>query len=315
MAYLDPILVIFLIIFVGIIYAQSRSVTTDHVDGLDTFLFRIFMPCYFFMLMYNHNLSTLIDLKYMSSFLLTFLLTALCTLLLNFRKHSYDMNLMHVFSSTYVNSAVFTLPVTIYLLQDPRAAVLGNFLQIIFIQSVFVIFFSFAKQGQVSWLQRLQNALLNPMLGMPLAGLACNWLDLTPHAVVLGAVKALGDAAPAVALCNFGLSLGTTRIKDLSVTPLLVRLVVIKNVIHPMIAFIVGAFIFGLQGYWLWALVLMTSAPPGFITLRFAKTHHLNPALIKAVMVVSGVVALIILFVTTVTLSVLKVDLTQLSVS
>lgn len=309
MSYLEPILVIFLIISVGIGYARSRTVSADHIEGLDSSLFRIFMPCYFFTLMYNYDLVTLLDGRYSAAFLAAFLTNALLIYFIVRPHTSHAMAGMHIFVGTYVNSAVFALPVTIYLLQDPRAAVLGNFLQIILIQTCFVIFFSLIRGRDVSWRQRLNSLFVNPMLLMPLAGLMCNSLQISPHSIVLGAIKALGDAAPAVALFNFGLSLGTTRRNDLVLSSSLYKLVVIKNLAHPTLSFLLGYFCFGLRDYWLWALILMTAAPPGFMTLRLAKTFNLNPPLIKNVMVVSGIVSLVLLFLTALILSGLHITL------
>jgi len=293
MSLVQSLLIILGIISVGVICNKRKVLNANQIEGFEIFLFKIAMPCYLFTSVLHHDLAALVNVQYIFSYLLSFSVITVMVLFSFYKNSSSSAIYIKILLSAYANAAIYALPVITFLLGDPIAGVLGNVLQIIVIQSVFITLLSFVSHKEKSIFGRLLVAFSTPLVAMPTVGLLCNYLHVSPYPVITDITQGLGVAAPGVALFSFGLMLGGVRISKTNVDRDLLQMVLLKNIFHPLIAFCIGNYVFHLEPYWLYSLVIATSAPTAFIVYLTAKQFSVEQNLAKTVVTVSSVASLV----------------------
>jgi len=296
---IQSLLVIFVIIFVGVISQRRNILNPVQIEGFEIFLFKIAMPCFLFTATLQHDLAALLHIQYIISYLLTFLVVMAVVLLLFYSTNTASVLCIKILASGYVNTAIYALPIITFLLKDPTAGVLGNLVQIIIIQSVFIVTLNFIHHKEKSTIKKLISIVSTPMIAMPLIGLLCNYWQINLPSIIIQAVQNVGNGASSIALFTFGLTLGSIKINKEIFDKKLVLIIVIKNIMHPLIAFCIGNYLLHLEGYWLNALVIAASAPTGFIIYLIAKQFCIETVLIKRVVAISSMSSLVSLVVIT----------------
>ena len=298
MNFIQSLFIIFAIISIGIACQRKGLFNHSQVEGFEIFLFKIAMPCYLFSSTLNHDLEALIYSEYIFSYLLSFLAIAILVFSI-FRKDNASFISLKILASGYVNSAIYTVPILTYLLGNPVAGTLGNILQVILIQPIFIAILSFINHKEKSFLKKILTIISSPLVAMPILGLLCNYLGFTPPQVITITIQNLGNSASSIALFTFGLSLASIKLAQENINRNLLFMVGIKNFIHPLIAFFIGKYIFDLDGYWLNALVISASAPTAFIVYIIAKQFSVEQDMIKTTSAITSIVSLIsLIFIT-----------------
>jgi len=295
----QSLFVVFAIIFIGIICQRRKILNQIQIEGFEVFLFKIAMPCYLFNSTLYHDLSTLFHANYIASYLLAFLAIAGLTVLL-FRKVSSQSKLcIKILASGYVNTAIYTLPIISLLLKDPTAGILGNLLQIMIVQSTFIVILSFLNHKEKSIAKKLITIFSTPIIIMPLLGLLCNFLQFSPHHIIGQTIQNIGKGATSIALFTFGLTLGSFKFSKSNIDKTLLLIVGLKNILHPTIGFFLGNYIFHLEPYWLYSLIITTSGPTAFVVSFIAKQFNTEQELAKRAIAASSMVSLISLMIIT----------------
>lgn len=290
---IHELLVIFAIISVGIICHKRNVLNAIQIEGFEVVLFKIVMPCYLFTSTLNHDFTTLLNTSYILSYLASFLAVAMIALFCFRSNNTTSTVCIRMLASGYVNAAIYTLPVITFLLGDPTSGILGNLLQIIVIQTAFIAILGVINHKEKSISARLLNAVSTPFVAMPLIGLLLNYVQFTPHPVITTVIQSLGSSASSIALFTFGLTLGGIKFSRENINKDLLLIVGIKNIIHPILAFCIGRYVFYLEGYWLYSLVIAASAPTAFIVYLIAKQFSIDQNLIKLVVAITSITSLI----------------------
>lgn len=293
MTLIQSLLVIFAIIFLGIICQRRKVINQVQIEGFEIFLFKIAMPCFLFTSTLQHDLAALLNTKYIVAYLLTFLGVAGVVSLIAYRVSTASELCIKILASGYINAAIYTLPIITFLLQDPTAGILGNLVQVVIIQSIFIILLNFIHHKEKSTVRKLISIISTPMIALPVIGLLCNYLKINPPSVITQAVQHLGDGASSIALFTFGLTLGAIKISKENIDKSLLLIIFIKNVLHPLIAFCIGYYLLHLESYWLDSLVIAASAPTAFIIYFIAKQFCVEQDLVKRVVAMSSMLSLI----------------------
>lgn len=292
MSILQSFIVIISIILLGILFQRTKILNATQIEGFGIFLLKLAMPCYLFTSTLQHDLSTLLYTKYIFSFIFAFIIITGIVAILYKDLPSKASLCIKILAAGYPNAVIYTLPVITFLLKDPTAGILGNILQIVVIQTIFVAIFSFLRHKEHSLLKKLWVVVTTPLILAPVLGLICNYWDLTVHAIPLQIAQHIGNGASSIALFSFGLTIGEVQFNKQTFTRPLINLVVIKNLIHPIVAFCVGKFIFGLHGYWLHALIISSSAPTAFVVYLLSRQFQIEEDLIKKSVAISSIFSL-----------------------
>lgn len=290
----QSLLVIFTIISVGIVCEKRKLFNQIQIEGFEIFLFKIAIPCYLFSSIFQHDLVTLFYPQYIYAYVTSFAFVSV-TVVCFCRKEKLSAILLKVMASGYVSAAIYTLPVITFLLKDPIAGVLGNIIQVILLQPIFITALSFMTHKEKSIFEKIVASLLSPLVYMPIIGLLCNYLQFFPPEFITKTIQNIGNGASSIALLVFGLSLGSIKIVKKDITRELLLMSTIKSLIHPIFAFYVGKYLFALEGYWLNSLVISASAPTAFSVYLIAKQFSVEQDLVKKAVALSSIASLVLL--------------------
>jgi malonate transporter len=290
---LQSLLVIFAIIGLGVFCQRTKILNEAQIEGFEIFLFKIIIPSYLFSVTLQHDLAMLLHPEYIMAYLLTFGLVALGVCFLFYKKRTGSILCINILASGYVNAAIYALPIITFLLHNPTAGVLGNLLQVIIIQPIFIMILNFIHHKEKSIAKKLLSIVCTPLIVLPIIGLLCNYYQVHLPYAITQTFKSLGDGASSIALFSFGLTVGGLKLSKKHIDKNLLIIVFTKNILHPIIAFCVGKYFFHLESYWLYSLVIAASSPTAFVIYLIAKQFSIEPMVIKRVVMLSAICSLI----------------------
>lgn len=293
MTLIQSLLVILAIIGFGVFCQKKKILNEIQIEGFEVFLFKIAIPCYLFASTVNNDLTVLLDVDYILSYASAFLGMAIIMTIAFYKSQTTKEICIHILSSSYVNAAIYVLPVITFLLRDPTAGILGNLVQVVCLQPIMVTILSYFSHKDKSIIKTVKTILTTPLIMFPVVGLTCNYFNLIPPIVVTGVIQSLGDGASSIALFSFGLTLASVGLNKQFLTKKLAFIVIGKNILHPLVAFLVGKYIFQLEAYWLYSLVIATSAPTAFVIYIISKNFGVEPEAVKRVVAISSMMSLI----------------------
>lgn len=287
-----PLITIFFVILVGVFCYKKEIFNKTQIDGFELLLFKIIMPSYLFAAAYKNDLSTLLNTEYILAYLLTFGILALIVTALFIKNLSPVAVCMRILAGSYVNAAIYTLPVITILLKNPTAAIIGNIIQVIIIQPIFIILLNTIKHKEKSLIKKIVSVITTPLIIMPIIGILLNYLQVALPLPVVDAISQIGSGASGLALFAFGLTLGATKITAQCLKFDLLSVVLIKSLVHPFVAICIAYFM-KLENYWFNSLVIAASAPTAFVVYLISKQFSTEEELVKKVVALSSVVATI----------------------
>lgn len=287
--------IIFAIMSIGFICGARQLFSDVQVEGFELFLFKVGVPCYLFSAVLNTSVTNLINLQYIYSYLLTFIIISCAAAVFLWNTNPIENVLIKSLASGYVNAAIYALPVITFLLGDPESAILGNLIQVIIIQTLFMTILNFIKHRHQSILFRILIVFKNPIVTLPIIAVVLHYNQITPNFLNTTATN-LGNGAAGMSLFTFGLILNKVKIKREYISKELLVIVFIKNILHPIIAAFVGSYIFKLDKYWLYSLVIAASAPTAFMVYFIAKQFSIEAKTIRIIVSISSILSLFTLF-------------------
>ncbi|MBR22494.1 MAG: AEC family transporter [Microcella pacifica] len=165
-------------------------------------------------------------------------------------------------SSGYVNSHNIGLPLAAYVLGDPTLVAPVILLQVVIIAPIAIILLDISTSGRLSLRRIVLQPLRNPILIASVLGLVVALLGWQLPDPVLEPFRLLGAAGVPVILFVFGLSLSTSRVLAPGTGRRDVLLaVILKSIAMPLVAWGLGALVFGLTGTVLFAVVVFAALP------------------------------------------------------
>ena len=288
----SPLMTIFLLIFVGILCCKKKIFNKSHLDGFEILLFRIIMPSYLFSATYKHDLSSLFNIPYIAAYLITFAILAMIATLFCIRTMRREVVCIRILASGYINTAMYALPVITILLKDPTAAIIGNIVQVVIIQPIFISYLNSIHHADSSIIKKIIAILVNPVIIMPIIGITLNALHIPLPEPVVTALTQVGSGTASIALLAFGFTVGATTITKKCLTFNLLSLVCAKNILHPLIALCV-AYVMKLDSYWFLSLIIATSAPTAFVVYLISKQFSVEEHLLKQAVTLSSMISII----------------------
>lgn len=300
MGIIQSFIVIISIILIGVLFQRKKILNSSQIEGFGIFLLKLAMPCYLFSSLLHHDLNALLYTEYILSFCLTFLIIAGVIAAVYYKTKSPLALCIKMLAAAYPNALIYTLPIITFLLDDPVAGIIGNILQIVVIQTIFITIMNFVTHRDRSILHKIFMVITTPLILAPAAAIICNILQIPLPKFILDITQHIGNGATSVALFTFGLSIGEVELNKKTFNKPLLTLVAIKNILHPVVAWVIGKFIFGLEGYWLYSLVIATSAPTAFVVALLANQYKIEVDLMKRTVAISSMVSIISLIIITI---------------
>jgi malonate transporter len=263
-----------------------------HIEGFELFLFKIAIPCYLFGKIANSNFFEVINLAYLFSYIVVFLIISIISYLYFFKEQNIANICIKILASGYVNAAIYNIPIITILLGDPSAAVIGNIIQVVVIQPVFIMVLYQAKHKEGSMAKKLIKSITTPLVILPLLGILISYYEVKLPDTIILIFENIGFGASNISLFVLGLNISKFKIKFIDLDRSTLYILTTKNILHPVIAFFIGKYLFTLKSYWLAALVISTAAPTAFLVYLIAKKFDIEVNLIRNVMVQSMLLSL-----------------------
>lgn len=176
-------------------------------------------------------------------------------------------------SSSYNNVANLGIPIAAAVLGDATAVVPSLVFQIAFYAPLCLTVLDFlTTSGKVNFLHTVSIPLKNPVFIGAMLGLLAYYIPYDMPQIVADPVSLLGQAAPPMALLAFGISLYGAPLLRKGVSPR--RAVALssglKLIVHPLAAWAIAHFIFGFDGYALFAVTVVAALPTAQNVFTFA---------------------------------------------
>jgi malonate transporter and related proteins len=178
-------------------------------------------------------------------------------------------------SAGYVNGNNFGIPIAVYMLGDAAYAAPVVLLQLLLFAPVALAVLGARVEGRTSVRAILRSTFTNPIIIGSLAGVlvAVSRLELPP--IVLEPIELIGQAAVPLMLIAYGLSLHGQRLLEPGTGRREVLLAtVLKLIAMPVVAWVLGRFVFGLDGIELYAVTVLASLPTAQNVYIFAQRYE-----------------------------------------
>jgi malonate transporter len=203
-------------------------------------------------------------------------------------------------ASGYVNAGNLGLPIATYALGNAAevAPVLLFQLAVLtpFFTTVLDVLSERADGNRPPLLRTVTAPLRNPIALATAAGIAVSATGLLPPDPVLAPVELIADLAVPGMLLAFGISLrGASRPGAGETAPLLTAVLLLKNVVHPLLALLVGLLL-GLSGHALLAVVVCAALPTAQNVFGYAVRFDQGVTLGRDAALSSTVVSVPVLF-------------------
>jgi predicted permease len=177
-------------------------------------------------------------------------------------------------ASGYSNANNIGLPIAAYVLGDPAYVAPVILLQLVVFAPIALTILDVTTSGTLSLGRVLSQPLRNPLIIGSALGLVFAVVGVEVPAPVMEPLHLIGAAAVPTVLLAFGMSLHGRRIlQPGSGRRDVVFATVLKLVIMPVTAWALGAFVFGLDGLALFAVVVLATLPTAQNVFNYAMRY------------------------------------------
>jgi len=264
---ISGIATIWVVIFVGWLVAQSGLVSRSGRKLMSMLAFTVGSPALLFALVARASLDHVFSRTVLVSVIAVVLAGGAYLLVAGvWFRPALGEAAVGFMASSYTNAANFGLPVALALLGDATWMAPILLLQVALIQPAVLALLDVAVARasgvRLSAWRYLALPFRNPITVVILAGLAVNLWSIPVPGVLWKPIEMIGGLAMPLMLMAFGVSLRLDplpgRGPHLAQTWVTVAL---KIVLHPLAAYLVGRFAFGLAGLDLYAVVVLGALP------------------------------------------------------
>ncbi|MDF2712381.1 AEC family transporter [Nonomuraea muscovyensis] len=198
-------------------------------------------------------------------------------------------------ASSYVNAGNLGIPVAVYVLGDGALVAPILLTQLLVITPAAFLALDGGGRGarRTSARETLLRPLRNPLTVASLLGLAVAAAGIDLPAMLMRPVELVGGAAVPLALLAYGLSLSGARpAAEGGHRRELVLVVVLKNLVQPAVAYLVGRHALGLDGTDLMAATLFGALPTAQNIYVYAVHYDTARALARGAVLVTTVLSI-----------------------
>jgi len=293
-AILNAVVPLFAVIFAGFLAGKGRILSEDGVRGLNAFVFTFAMPPMLFRLMATTDVTAIGEWSFVAGYLygeiLLFTGGAVLGGLL-FRQRFAEMT-MQGFGSCFSNGVLIALPLLLSLFGERGAApAVLLFTLDVLLFSIVTMMLEVARGGDRpggGWRAvrtSVRAMLKNPILMSTLVGILWGMFGLPVPDLVDRTFGFIGQAGPPAALFALGATLAYRRVSG-SVGPA-AGMVLFKLFLHPLITFVILAYIIPVDPFWVQAAVIFAACPVGANVYVFAQHYGISVTAASAGILVS----------------------------
>ncbi|MDF7663337.1 AEC family transporter [Bifidobacterium sp. ESL0763] len=185
-------------------------------------------------------------------------------------------------NSLYLNSNNIGLPIATYILGNPALVAPILVMQQAIFTPIALTVLDYTTTGKMSAKKALMQPLHQPLLIGSLGGILVSaistWIGFYPiPKFIFDPVNMIGQAAVPMILMAFGMSLhGSKPMQNKSSRSAVIAVTVLKNIVMPLIAYLIAYFIMGFTGKVLYACVVLAALPAGQNVYNYAARYNVG---------------------------------------
>ncbi|GAA1183582.1 AEC family transporter [Nesterenkonia xinjiangensis] len=299
--------VIWIIIGVGFIIGKLGLLGPESRVILSRVAFFVASPCLLFLTVSDASLAEVLGPQFAIAGLGAFstLLIYLVLARLMMKRRPGSERMIGGMSASLVNSANLGFPIAAYVLGDVAFAAPIIMFQLAFYTPVYVTAMDWLTRGQgtttkvrpakhTSTLRSLGQSAVNPMIIGAALGLLFSWQGWVLPGPMLESVELIAGASIPLMLLSFGLSLVGSRPLDKKAGRRgdVLMASSLKLVLHPVLAWLFAAVLFGMSGHQLLAAVVMASLPTAQNVLVSAIRYESGEVIARDTVLVTTILAI-----------------------
>ncbi|MEA4943034.1 MAG: AEC family transporter [Propionicimonas sp.] len=182
----------------------------------------------------------------------------------------------------YVNANNIGVPIALYMLGDAAYSAPIVLLQLLVFAPIALTTLDGRAGGKFSPSALLRSILTNPIIVASGAGLLVSVTGVTLPPIVLDPITSIGHAAVPVILISFGMSMHGQRVlQPGSGRRDAVLATVLKLLVMPVVAYLVGRFWFGLDAHALYAVTVLAALPSAQNVFNYAQRYGVAETLAR----------------------------------
>ncbi|RSX55262.1 AEC family transporter [Bifidobacterium samirii] len=274
--------VIGIVIATGYVAARMRIGGPDAQMVLNRFSFFVCSPCLMFAILSKEPIFDIFHSSIVVAFFSAMLVGAVFLILnrLFFHMGAADA-IIGALNSLYLNSNNIGLPIATYILGNGALVAPILVMQQALFTPIGLTALDVTTKGRVSARAILTQPLHQPLLIGSLMGIVLSVVHSSTGWFIpdflYDPVNMIGQAAVPMILMAFGMSLhGTRPLQKKADVPAVMTVAVLKNLVMPVIAFLLAYFVMGFRGDVLYACVVLAALPTGQNVYNYAARYNVG---------------------------------------
>jgi len=289
--------IIGVVILIGYVVGRFGVLGEHAPRVISRMVFFVLSPCLLFTVLADADVHTLF-----SSTLVVSAIAALLSILLFlgislfvFRRKLPEA-MIGSLSAGYVNANNIGIPVAVYVLGDTAYSAPVILMQLVVLTPIALTVLDIATSGRMSVGSALLKPLKNPLLIGSALGVIVAVTEIEIPAPIFEPFRIVGAAAVPLVLIAFGMSLhGQKLLAPGSGRRDILTASAIKLAVMPLLAWVFGRFVFGLDGQLLFVVVVLAGLPTAQNIFVFAQRYGRGVPLARDVVLITTVGAVPVL--------------------
>ncbi len=298
-AVLNIVLPVFGIILAGVLSRKTGLLGADSAEALNKFVFFIALPPLLFLSCARVPLDQVFNWPFLATYTSGVALTLLIGLLVSVKLfHHTELPLLtlHGMSLIFSNTVYLGIPLLVLAYGETGATpavIITLFTNLVFLTGSAVLIESSRRTRNSSNFSLLTSSFKNPLIIAPLLGVGYSWSGLTLYTPLEHFLDLLARGAGPTALFAMGMSLYgfsvTAGAREIS------WVIVAKLLLHPILTWALGRYVFGLEGFWLESAVILAALPAGALIFIVAQRYNVYVQRAAASVVMTTAVSVVTL--------------------
>lgn len=261
---LSGFFVIAVIVAFGAVLAHIGIFTVQTQHGLAKVSFYVAMPMLFVTMMSQEDISAVLSGDLVASLAAVFITSMVWLLSVRLVwKLDAPRTVIGMFNTSYINGGNLGLPIAAFALDSPTRVVPVLLAQLLLLQPIGLALLDLTTGGEqkFTWRAFVRRFISNPLTIATLVGVLLSVFAIEIPTLVLTPMEMVGSMAVPAVLMAFGISLRLGPKPDRSGGAMLIWQTFLKLAFMPVVAWVVGRFLLGLEGMDLLAVTVMAALP------------------------------------------------------
>ena len=286
--------IVTLVVATGYVTGRMGILGPTALDVLSKAAFFVFSPALLFIVLGDADIQVLFsDLLPVSALAAVGALVLYVVIAVVSRVRGAGRLTVGGLAASYVNSNNIGLPLAAYILGDPALAAPVLLFQLIVMSPVALTILDISSHGSLSARRILSGPIRNPLIIGSILGVVVSWWDLELPDIIHEPLDLLGQAAVPTLLFALGLSLASQRLwearefrREIAVAA------IIKLSVMPLIAWLLGVWVFSLDDHALFTVVILAALPSAQNVFNYSQRYHVATPLARDSVVLTTLVSL-----------------------